>query len=69
MKELVPNEHPIKVSIMNNIPDEFIKNYIDQLLIAAAKIGPGKMSDAILLRADCIMDLVKAYRERNNAQN
>ena len=54
---------------MNNIPDEFIKNYVDQLLLAAAKIGPGKMSDAILLRADCIMDLVKAYRESKNAKD
>jgi hypothetical protein len=48
----------------NNTPDEFIKNYIDQLLTEANKIGPGKLADAVLLRADAIMDLVKAYRNR-----
>lgn len=48
------------------IPEEWIKGYVDQWLLIAEKLGPGKMQDAALLRADHAMDLVKAYRMRND---
>lgn len=47
----------------NAIPEEWVKKYVDQLLEIAGKLGPGPMRDAALLRADYVMDLVKAWRE------
>lgn len=54
---------------MNNdpIPQDWIKRYVDALLEFAAKAGPNsKMGEAALLRADHVMDLVKAFREGEN---
>ena len=45
------------------IPEKWMKKYVDQLLEIAAKFPPGRMRDAALLRADHVMDMVKAYRE------
>lgn len=47
------------------IPESFIKSYVDQLLWAAERLEPGRMRDAVLLRADIVMDLVKAWRGKN----
>ncbi len=44
------------------IPESWIKAYVDQLLEIAGKFPEGPMKDAALLRADHVMDLVKAYR-------
>lgn len=48
---------------MKPIPQEWIKQYVDKLLLTAEKLPEGKMRDAILLRIDHAMDLVKAFRE------
>ena len=48
---------------MDKIPEEWIKDYVDKLLFMAAKLDVGPFRDAILLRADHAMDLVKAWRE------
>ena len=48
-----------------DIPEEWIKEYVDQLLAAAAKLETGAMHQACLLRADHAMDLVKAFRVRD----
>lgn len=45
------------------IPQEWIKNYVDQLLAVGSKLAPGLMRDAALLRAEHAMDLVKAWRD------
>jgi hypothetical protein len=45
------------------IPEEWIKKYVDQLLGVAGKLEPGLLRDAVLIRADQTMDLVKAWRE------
>lgn len=45
------------------IDQEWIKKYIDQLLELAGKLPTGPMRDACLLRADTVMDMVKAWRE------
>ncbi len=45
------------------IPDKWMKTYVDQLLDIAEKFPRGRMRDAALLRADHIMDMVKAYRD------
>lgn len=47
------------------IDQEWVKQYVDALLNFAGKAGPGPMQSAALLRADHAMDLVKAWRERN----
>lgn len=48
----------------NFIPEKWIKNYVEQLLKMAEKLGPeSSMGKAMMLRADHAMDLVKAYRE------
>ncbi len=47
------------------IPEKWIKNYVDQMLKIAAKFPRGRMRDAALLRADHVMDMVKAYREKD----
>jgi len=45
------------------IPEVWIQKYVDQLLEIAGRLSEGPMRDAVLLRADHAMDLVKAYRE------
>ena len=47
------------------IPTEWIKRYVDTLLEFAAKDPESKMAQAAMLRADHTMDLVKAWREKN----
>lgn len=49
---------------MSAIPEEWIKKYVDDLLAFAAQLDERtSMRAACLLRADHVMDLVKAYRE------
>jgi hypothetical protein len=48
---------------MYDIPQDWIKGYVDQLLEIAKKLETGPLKDATLLRAEHAMDLVKAYRE------
>lgn len=57
-----PKEDIHVMTTNNSIPEEWIKNYVDSLLQAASTLEIGKMRDAVLLRADNIIDLVKAYR-------
>ena len=46
---------------------EWIKSYIDNLLAFAERIGPDTtMGKAAMLRADNVMDLVKAWQEEND---
>jgi hypothetical protein len=47
---------------MNAIPDAWIKQYVDQLLAVAERLPHGPMRDAVLLRIDHVLDLVKAWR-------
>lgn len=46
-----------------NIPEEWIKNYVDSILSLGGELPPGTFRDAVLLRADHAMDLVRAYRD------
>ena len=50
----------------SDIPQEWIKHYVDQLLDVATKLETGGMRDAVLLRVDNVLDLVQAYRRRND---
>jgi hypothetical protein len=47
----------------NRIPEEWIKNYADEILAVASKLPEGSNRDAVALRAEHAMDLLKAYRE------
>ncbi len=47
----------------NAIPEQWIKEYVDQMLAVAAKFNDGPMQKAAALRAEHAMDLVTAYRE------
>jgi hypothetical protein len=47
----------------NRIPEEWIKNYADEILAIASKLPEGPNRDAVALRAEHAMDLLKAYRE------
>lgn len=49
---------------LEDIPQQWIKNYVDRLLTIVKELEPGRMRDAVLLRAEHAMDLVQAYRER-----
>lgn len=49
---------------MEDIPQEWVKNYIDVLLGVAQQLPDGVFKDAVLLRVDHVMDLVKAFRDR-----
>jgi hypothetical protein len=53
-----------------SIPETWISAYVDQLLVIAGRLPDGGMRDAALLRADHVMDLVKAWRavERGEAK-
>jgi hypothetical protein len=47
-----------------DIPQEWIKNYVDALINLSKELDVGgPMHEACLLRADYVMDLVKAFRE------
>ena len=53
----------------NPIPQEWIKKYVDQLLLYADKAGPDSlMGKAALLRAGHVMDLVKAFRAQDGGR-
>lgn len=47
----------------SDIPERWVKHYIDQLLEVAKLLPDGAMKQATLLRADHAMDLVEAHRE------
>lgn len=47
------------------IPQEWIKEYIDQLIKGAKEIPEGPFRTAILNRVAHAMDLVEAFRNRN----
>ena len=49
---------------MKPIPQEWIKAYVDQLIEAAKLFGDTVMGKAAIERAHSIMDMVKAFRER-----
>lgn len=53
---------------MSPIPQEWIRNYVDTLLLVAGKFSPGAMQNAAMLRADHVMDLVKAWQEYDAKQ-
>lgn len=49
---------------MEPIPQEWIKNYVDQLISVAKELPAcGAMQSSMMLRADAIMDMVIAYKE------
>jgi hypothetical protein len=48
------------------IPQEFIKRYVDELLLVALKLPEGGFRDAVALRAEHVMDLVKAFHVWRN---
>lgn len=51
---------------MKPIPQDWIKKHIDILLDCAKRFPEGSpMRAAVLLRAEHIMDMVKAFRELN----
>ena len=49
---------------MTPIPQEFIKEYVDELINAAKLFGDSRMGNAAMIRADAIMDMVKAFRDK-----
>jgi hypothetical protein len=48
---------------VSSIDEAFVKRYVDTLLGCADQLPAGRMRDAVALRADHVMDLVKAWRE------
>ena len=50
--------------MMEPIPQEWIKDYVDTMLSLAQRFNDNKMRDACALRAEHAMDLVRAFRER-----
>lgn len=51
-------------SNMRTIPEQWIQQYVDQLLDLAKRLDEGsKMRAAVLLRAEHAMDLVQTYRD------
>jgi len=49
---------------MKPIPQEWIKNYVEQLISVAKELPAyGAMQSSMMLRADAIMDMVIAYKE------
>lgn len=54
--------------MMEPISQEWIKKYVDSLLAYAKACGDTPLRNAALVRADSIMDMVKAWRERNTKE-
>jgi hypothetical protein len=54
----------LRLKMMKPIPQEWIKNYVDQLISVAKELPAyGAMQSSMMLRADAIMDMVIAYKE------
>jgi hypothetical protein len=52
---------------MVDIPQEWIRDYVDQLIEVAKTFPPHSvMKQAAMVRAEYIMDLVEAFRESDN---
>lgn len=52
------------------IPEEWIKGYVDSLIKVAKSLDDNSvMQTAIALRAENILDMVVAFREKNNESN
>lgn len=50
---------------MSPIPQEWIVEYVEKFLAFASKFGPDTpMGRASMLRADHVMDMVKAFQEQ-----
>ncbi len=48
---------------MKPIPQEWIKNYVDQLIGVAKELPEnGLMRSSLILRADAVMDMVEAFK-------
>jgi len=54
--------------MQRSIPEEWIKRYVDQLLKAAQGLEPGAFRDAVVLRAEHVMDLVEAFRKSSSCE-
>jgi hypothetical protein len=51
------------------IPQEFIIRYVDQLIKLAESLPNGSpFRDAIILRADNVLDIIKAWQENQSGQ-
>ena len=48
---------------MKPIDPDWIRQYVDSLLALAERLGPGRMREVVLQRADHILDLVKAWTD------
>lgn len=46
-----------------SIPESWIKEYVDQLVRIAKSFPDGAMRDSATVRADHVIDMVKAWRE------
>lgn len=61
--------HYIRINNMNmqDIPEQWIKEYVDKILDIASQLPSNSaMCNALLLRAEHAMDLVKAFREKDS---
>ncbi len=47
------------------IDQQWIQHYCDELLRAAGDIPVGNFRDAILRRAECVMDLLEEWQKRD----
>lgn len=62
--EKTPPTAPVDAVVMRDIPQEWIRKYVDKLMDVAKTLQPHSAMQASLLnRADVVMDLVKAFRE------
>ena len=51
------------MSDQRSIPEYWIQQYVDTLLKLAGDLPNGLLREAMIIRADNIMELVKAYRD------
>lgn len=52
----------------SEIPQEWIKNYVDKLIRVAKELPENSvMQSSLILRADAVMDMVAAFRESDGS--
>lgn len=51
-----------------DIPIVWIQKYVDQVLESARKLDTGTFRDALLNRANVVMDLIQAWRESDKRE-
>lgn len=62
---LLSRRHRVMERDRSPVDQQWVQNYCDEFLKAAAMVPEGPFRDAVLRRVECVMDLLEAWQKRN----